>query len=634
LNESLMTMVKDAPIDVISSDALALTAFDRDVVRSLFDDLAFRSLWQRLDELGGVGEAETVMAEVDVVTATSISQIDDSLGSGAVAFEPVWDDDLLAGVILVGEPVVFVPLDLAEGLLSRLPSDGIIGHGVKPMLRAFLEAGLPPPPIAFDTMLAAWLINPAQRAPSLEDLAYKELGVDVGTTESNASASQGAFSFEESALDLETAARRAIAVEQLIDPLTNQMEARGALALYTSIELPLIAILAEMEEAGVALDTAFLEAFGQELASRIAVLQVDIHKLAGREFNVNSTLQLRSILFDELGLPVLKKTPKGAASTDASVLEKLKDEHEIVAKLLMFRELDKLRSTYVEALLKVVDEDGRVRGRFNQTGAATGRLSMEQPNLQNIPARSAEGREIRRAFISAPDSILFVADYSQIELRILAHLSSDPGLVEAFAADIDIHAATAARVNDVPLEDVTDEMRRTSKMINFGLLYGMEAFGLAQRLDIDRGDAQRHIDEYFVQFPKVQAFMSSIVDEARETGYTTTILGRRRYLPELHSRNTRDRQMGERMALNAPIQGSAADVIKKAMIDIRTEFGSMNLEAEMLLQIHDELVLEVVTSDVAEVVDLVVDLMEGVVDLSVPLKVSHATGRTLAEAQH
>jgi DNA polymerase-1 len=634
LNESLMTMVKDAPIDVISGDALALTPFDRDVVRSLFDDLAFRSLWQRLEELGGVGEAEKVLEDVDVITATTAEQLGESVTQAYVALEPVWDDDQLAGVVLAGEPILFVPLDLAPDLLKHLPRAGVVGHGVKPMLRAFLEAGLAPPGIAFDTMLAAWLINPAQRAPNLEDLAYKELGIDVGAVDTSASAPQGAFSFEESVLDLETAARRAMAVRQLIDPLNAQMEARGALSLFTSIELPLIAILAEMEEAGVALDTEFLEAFGQDLASRIAVLQVDIHALAGREFNVNSTLQLRSILFDELGLPVLKKTPKGAASTDASVLEKLRDEHEIVEKLLLFRELDKLRSTYVEALLKLVSEDGRVRGRFNQTGAATGRLSMEQPNLQNIPARSAEGREIRKAFVSAPDSLLLVADYSQIELRILAHLSNDPGLVEAFAADIDIHAATAARVNDVSLEAVTDDMRRTSKMINFGLLYGMEAFGLAQRLDIERGEAQRHIDEYFVQFPEVQAFMSGIVDEARETGYTTTILGRRRYLPELHSRNTRDRQMGERMALNAPIQGSAADVIKKAMIDIRAELVSSGLAAEMLLQIHDELVIEVAVSDVDEVTDLVVGLMEDVVELSVPLKVAHATGATLADAQH
>jgi DNA polymerase-1 len=634
LNESLMTMVKDAPIDVISGDALALAPFDRDVVRTLFDDLAFRSLWQRLEELGGVGEAETVVEEVDVITATTATQIAESVWDAGVALEPVWDDDRLAGVVVAGDPILFVPLDLAPGLVEHLPPDGVVGHGVKPMLRAFLEAELDPPAIRFDTMLAAWLINPAQRAPSLEDLAYKELGVDVGTADGGARVPQGAFSFDESALDLETAARRALASGRLVEPLTTQMEARGALSLFTSIEMPLIAILAEMEEAGVALDTAFLEAFGQELASRIAVLQVDIHKLAGREFNVNSTLQLRSILFDELGLPVLKKTPKGAASTDASVLEKLRDEHEIVEKLLVFRELDKLRSTYVEALLKLVSDDGRVRGRFNQTGAATGRLSMEQPNLQNIPARSTEGREIRKAFVSSADSLLVVADYSQIELRILAHLSSDPGLVEAFAADIDIHAATAARVNDVSLEAVTDEMRRTSKMINFGLLYGMEAFGLAQRLDIDRNEAQRHIDEYFVQFPEVQTFMSSIVDEARETGYTTTILGRRRYLPELHSRNTRDRQMGERMALNAPIQGSAADVIKKAMIDIRAELEARKLAAEMVLQIHDELVIEVTTSDAPEVVDLVVDLMEGVVDLSVPLKVAHATGHTLAEAQH
>jgi len=275
-----------------------------------------------------------------------------------------------------------------------------------------------------------------------------------------------------------------------------------------------------------------------------------------------------------------------------------------------------------------------VRGRFNQTGSATGRLSMEQPNLQNIPIRSEEGRAIRRAFVARDGASLLVADYSQIELRILAHLSQDPGLIEAFASDLDIHAATAARVNDVPLDDVTDDMRRTSKMINFGLLYGMEAYGLAQRLGIDRGEAQRHIDEYFVQFPDVRAFMSGIVDDARTTGYTTTILGRRRYLPELHSRSTRERQAGERMALNAPIQGSAADIIKKAMIDLGLRLDERGSKAEMLLQIHDELVLEVPNDELAAITDLTVEVMQGVAELSIPLKVSHASGASLADAQH
>jgi len=489
--------------------------------------------------------------------------------------------------------------------------------------------------VHFDTMLAAWVINPAQRAPSLDDLAYRELGVEVGAQdETGASTTQAAFTFEETPIDLDTPARRALAIERLVEGLSKQMEARGGAELYRTVELPLVPILAQMEHAGVGLDAEFLTVVGRDLSERVAPLQTQIHDLAGHPFNVNSTQQLRAVLFDELGLPVSKKTPKGAPSTDASVLEKLSDQHEIVASLLEFRELDKLRSTYVEALLRLVDADGRIRGRFNQTGAATGRLSMERPNLQNIPARSEEGRAIRKAFVAAEDSTLLVADYSQIELRILAHLSQDPGLIEAFANDVDIHAATAARVNGVPPQDVTDEMRRTSKMINFGLLYGMEAYGLAQRLDIDRDEAQNHIDEYFVQYPEVKAYMAGIVDEARSSGFTTTILGRRRYLPELNSQNARDRQMGERMALNAPIQGSAADIIKKAMIDLDQSLVETGYQAEIILQIHDELVLEVPIEEIDAVTALTIDTMERVASLSVPLKVSYGTGRTLADAGH
>lgn len=631
LNRRLMTMVVDAPIEDVDPADLILEPFNRDEVRTLFDELAFRSLWQRLEELGGLAPDERTALEIDVVRATAERIA--SLPTEAISVDPVWDDDALAGFVVAGEPAIFVDLDLATELFARCPT--IAGHDMKPVIRALVEANITPPEVSFDTMLAAWVINPAQRAPELADLAERELGMIVGSrAEGEVDSDQGAFDFDARSYDLDMHGRRALAVGRLVGPMTEQMDARGASELYDSIELPLVSILAAMEEAGIGIDIDFLKAYRKDLETRIADLQVAIHELAGRPFNVNSTLQLRAVLFDELDLPVLKKTPKGAPSTDASVLEKLSDEHAIVDKLLAFRELDKLRSTYVESLLTLVEPDGRVRGRFNQTGAATGRLSMEQPNLQNIPARSAEGREIRKAFVARPGSSFLVADYSQIELRILAHLSGDPGLVDAFAADVDIHAATAARVNGVSLDLVTDEMRRTSKMINFGLLYGMEAFGLAQRLDIDRAEAQRHIDEYFVQFPDVRAYMGGIVDEARSTGYTTTILGRRRYLPELHSRRTRERQMGERMALNAPIQGSAADVIKKAMIAMAEELATMRSDAEMLLQIHDELVLEVPDGELDAVTDLTVSVMQGIVDLDVPLKVSHATGKNLADAAH
>jgi len=636
LNRTMMTMIDDVPTGEIDPDTLVIQPFNRDVVRALFDELAFASLWKRLDDLGGVGESESDHLDVDVISATTVERATEALAAPSVAVEAVWAGDELTGIVCAGTPAVFVPLDLVSEVLgSEGSSVHISGHGTKPLLVALLEADIDLPTVDFDTMIAAYVINPAQRAPSLEDLAFKELGIDVaGDLEAADDASQGAFSFEESTVDIEGLARRAVAVGMMVEPLTEQLEARGGADLFTEIEVPLIAILADMEHAGVGLDTDFLTAFGIDLNERIAALQIAIHEHAGRQFNINSTLQLRSVLFDELGLPVSKKTPKGAPSTDASVLEKLANQHEIVADLLKFRELDKLRSTYVDSLLNLVEADGRVRGRFNQTGAATGRLSMERPNLQNIPARSKEGRAIRQAFVAEPGCVFLVADYSQIELRILAHLSLDSGLIDAFLNDVDIHAATASRVNDVPLEDVTDDMRRTSKMINFGLLYGMEAYGLAQRLDISRSEAQSHIDTYFDQFPDVRAYMSGIVDQARDTGYTTTILGRRRYLPELNSSRTRDRQMGERMALNAPIQGSAADIIKKAMIELDKELAEGGYSARVLLQIHDELVLEVPLDEIEAVRDLTITTMQGVADLRVPLKVSYGTGPTLAEAGH
>jgi len=636
MNRSLMTMIRDVPFDELTPQDLALEPFDRDEVKTLFDELAFSSLWKRLVDIGGVTEAERAVEDVEVITVTSSAQARDLVSGDIVAIEPVWDTDTLIGLIVAGSPCTYVPLDHSTNMLEALSrGPGVVAHDAKPVLRALLESDLPLPTIAFDTMIAAWIINPAQRAPSLDDLASRELSLDVGSREDGEPIGpQESFSFDVSPIDLETPARRALAAERLVDSLTEQMAARGGEELFTKIELPLVRILAQMEHAGVGLDTAFLEEVGKDLAVRISDLQTQIHDLAGRPFNVNSTLQLRSVLFDELGLPVIKKTPKGAPSTDASVLEKLSDQHEIVACLLTFRALDKLRSTYVEALLRLVEPDGRVRGRFNQTGAATGRLSMERPNLQNIPARTEEGRAIRRAFVAASGSTLLVADYSQIELRILAHLSRDRGLIDAFENDVDIHAATAARVNGVAPEDVTSDMRRRSKMINFGLLYGMEAYGLAQRLDINRDEAQRLIDEYFEQFPDVQGFMAGIVEEARDVGFTTTILGRRRYLPELNSSNARDRQMGERMALNAPIQGSAADIIKKAMIDLDAKLTSGRYAAEIILQIHDELVLEVPTDELDSVVDLTVDVMQGVTALSVPLKVSYGVGTTLADAGH
>jgi DNA polymerase-1 len=639
LNRELMDLVRTVDVELDGEpltdlDALRIGEWDRDRVKPVFDALAFRTLWDRLLEIGGQAAVEAEELEVEVRTALTVAGLPPGDGPPAVAL--VLDDEIPAGLMLAdADGGVFVPEAALGTVAVALAARGIVAHDAKPIIRRFLERELPPPPVAYDTALAAYVVNPAQRTPELDELAYRELGLAVTGVAEHAAAgtAQPSFDFDGSGPDLDGAARRAVAVERLVPVLKVQVEARGGTALMEAIELPLVGILAQMEDTGIGVDREFLEQLGEDLRNRLAQLETAIHEAAGGPFNVNSTLQLREVLFDRLGLPVLKKTPKGVPSTDASVLEKLRDEHPIVADLLHFRELEKLRSTYVDALLPLIEDDGRVRGRFNQMAAATGRLSQEQPNLQNIPVRSEEGRIIRRAFVADAGSRFLVADYSQIELRILAHLSGDPGLIEAFANDIDIHTATAARVADLSPEEVSPDQRRRAKMINFGLLYGMEAYGLAQRLGIDRAEAAEQIELYFSQFPDVQAFMQGIVDEARSVGYTTTILGRRRYLPELTSPNFRDRQAGERMALNAPIQGSAADIIKKAMVELDAELRTAGLGAEMLLQIHDELVLEVPDDEFEAVKALTIEVMEGIVDLNVPLRVTVADGRTLADCK-
>jgi DNA polymerase-1 len=626
LNRRLMELVRDVPVDA-EIDGFVMDALDGERVRPVFDALAFRGLWERLSELGDFQSGSVDEFEIEVITVVDVDRAAEMVHDREVAIEPIWDVGALLGVVLAGSPAIHISAD-ALGPLDGARS--IAGHDIKAFVRALIEIGQIPPAVSFDTALASWIANPAQRVPDLADLAYRELGLTVDVAADSGEASQGAFNFE-GGVDLESVARRAVAIERLVDPLTERLAARGAIGLYEEVELPLIPILARMEVAGVGVDRGFLADLGDELRERLAELEGLIHLAAGGPFNVNSTLQLREVLFERLGLPVLKKTPKGAPSTDASVLEKLRDEHEIVAHLLLYRELEKLRGTYVEALLRLVDDDGRIRGRFNQMGAATGRLSQEQPNLQNIPVRTEEGRAIRRAFVADEGCVFLVADYSQIELRILAHLSGDIGLVDAFERDLDVHAATAARIYDIDTGAVTVDQRRRAKMINFGLLYGMEAYGLAQRLGIPRDEAQDHIETYFAQFPDVRDYLRGLVEDARAEGYTTTILGRRRYLPELTSSNFRDRQAGERMALNAPIQGSAADVIKKAMIELDPQLG--RYDAQMLLQIHDELVIEVPVEHLDGVAETTREVMERVVQLRVPLKVDVASGRTLADCK-
>ena len=637
LNRELITLLTD--VDDVDADLeeMRLEPWDPQEVRRVFDGLAFQSLWSRLQELGGAAEPsleEAIDVEVTTATGDAVAGI---ASFDPLALEPVWEDgDLIGLTASDGEDAVFVPWGAFEELRPILEDPAVpkAFHDAKPVLRALREAECDLRGLAFDTALAAYVIRPASGSQSLSDTAGRVLGVEIEPpVEGEGATAQGTLDFEAEGPDLERAGRRAAAVHRLVGPLTERMEARGGASLFAEVELPLVRVLARMEEAGIGVDRDYLEELGESLRDRLATLEKSIYRAAGEPFNINSTLQLREVLFDRLGLPVVKKTPKGAPSTDASVLVKLADEHPVVEQLLAYRELEKLRSTYVDGFLPLIEEDGRIHCVFNQRGASTGRISSERPNMQNIPTRSEEGRTIRRAFVAERGHTFVVADYSQIELRILAHLSQDEGLLEAFRSRTDIHTATAARVWGVPADEVDHDMRRRAKVINFGLLYGMEAYGLAQRLGISRGEAQEQMDAYFGQFPGVRDFMDGIVTSARNDGYTETILGRRRYLPELTSGNFRERQAGERMALNAPIQGSAADIIKKAMIELDRRLEEAGDTTRLLLQVHDELVLEAPEPHVEAVVSEVREVMEGVVELSVPLDVDIGTGDSLADAK-
>ncbi len=629
LNRELMALVDNLEIGY-SLDELRVKEWDRARVKELFDSLEFHSMWDDLEAaLPAAGSAVEIL-EVETELITTADRVAALAQSDPLVVALVNDGIEPYGLAVSAGAAraAVVPFDAAGPLLERMSVLGVVGHDLKTLARELLVRGYEAPSPQMDTALASYILNPARRSYDLEELAERLLGVELVSPDSEDTAGMLPF---DSGPDLEIEGRRVEAVRRLASILEGELAERQELDLFREIELPLVPVLARMEHTGIGVDAGYLEELGAELRERLAELEAEIQDLAGEVFNVNSADQLRTILFDKLGLPVVKKTSTGKPSTDASVLRKL--DHPLVTALLEYRELEKLRSTYIDGYLPLIESDGRIRTRFNQMAAATGRLSSDSPNLQNIPVRAETGRLIRRAFVAADGYRFLVADYSQIELRILAHMSGDPFLVDAFRMGMDIHTATAARVWGIEPDAVTPAQRRTAKMINFGLLYGMEAFGLAERLGISREEAQSHIDAYFAQFQQVEEFMSQVVAEAKRDGYTTTLFGRRRYLPELKSDNYRIRQMGERMALNAPIQGTAADVIKKAMIEIDAALRSSGMGTRLVLQIHDELILEVPDDEEATAERTVVHLMEGVVELKVPLVVDVSWGRDLASVK-
>jgi DNA polymerase-1 len=486
----------------------------------------------------------------------------------------------------------------------------------------------------YDSMVAAYLLNPAGRSYELAELAWEHLHRQAPGPADLASGKNKTASMSLVPVDKMAAwsGRRAVVLLALIPVLNAKLGQIFATDLFDKVEMPLLHVLAEMEKKGVLVDVDLLKEMSTQLGQLLSISEEKIFRLAGEKFNINSPKQLQGILFEKLKLPSGKKTKEGF-STDVDVLSDLARNHELPAEILAYRSLMKLKSTYVDALPLLVDSGtGRIHTSYNQTVTATGRLSSSNPNLQNIPIRTLEGKRIRQAFIADPECILISADYSQIELRVLAHLSEDEALIEAFTSGEDIHSRTASDIFGVFPEMVNANMRRQAKVINFGILYGMSAFGLAKELGVSQKIAQAYIDGYFQRYKKVRSYLDSILEDARRDGFVCTLLKRRRYLPELKSQVHSVRQFAERMAINAPIQGTAADLIKVAMVNIAYLLQKKNLNARLIMQVHDELVVEAPVAEKEEVMALVKKEMEEVIELSVPLKVEIAFGKNWDEA--
>jgi DNA polymerase I len=652
-------LVRDLDV-AVDPDEAAIGGWDREELRRLFDFLEFRTLWDRfLEATGGdkggspTGSAPvaSLMIAVEELADTTevVARLNEWRSAGTeLAMAGSWEGregrSGLLGLALValpaGDPtevvwigdVVLTDSTVVTALGNLLGPDGVSvsAHDAKALMRSLAGWGVIFSTLRLDTAIAAYLVDPAGDQYLLEDLAERYAGVDLRSPDAPP---PGQLDLAGTGEDRSAAAgRRAAAVAGLVEPMSSALAARGMSRLYDEVERPLVLVLANMEETGVRVDVDGLRHLAGELASEAKQLEAEIQDLAGVQFVVNSTQQLREILFNKLGLTPQKRTKTGY-STDAQTLEKLRDEHPIIEALLRYREVEKLRSTYGESLLAEVAPDGRIHATFNQTVARTGRLSSDQPNLHNIPIRTEEGRRFRECFLPADGRRFLVADYNQIELRVIAHLAEDPGLVEAFRTGTDIHNVTAARIYGVEPADVTIAMRSKAKMVSYGLAYGMEAYGLAQRLAIPVDEAAQILNAYFGGFPNVKAYMDRVVAEARDRGYTETLFGRRRLIPELQSGRYQVRAAGERQAMNAGIQGLAADIFKVALVRLDAGLAEAGLASRLVLQVHDEVILEVPPDEEDAAAVAVIDAMTGAAELSVPLTINLYWGDNWAEAK-
>ncbi|MFN2504837.1 MAG: DNA polymerase I [Acidimicrobiales bacterium] len=652
-NATATPLIRDVPLDV-GLDDLHMGPWDVEAVRTLFGFLEFRTLYDRLIEAVGGQSAppEAVEAlEVDIRrvrgAAEAVTLIEGLLAPGehpAVSVFPAWVGEEgrspLAGVGLALDESTSAYLDASVlsdpsvlAVLARLFSpDGpaLEAHRAKELMRGLDRLGVDVQSLDLDTAIAAYLIDPAEGQYLLDDLTARYLGLEVRSPDAPP---PGQLDLDGTATDgAEDAGRRAQAVGRLAGALDHALDSRGLRRLYDEVERPLVRVLARMEKVGVRVDVQQLRELYEGLVAEGKRLEAEIQEIAGEPFLVNSTIQLRHVLFDKLALQPQKKTKTGF-STDAASLEKLRGLHPIIEPLLRYREVEKLRSTYGESLLSEVGPDHRIHATFNQTVARTGRLSSDRPNLHNIPIRTEEGRRIRRSFIPAEGCRFLVADYNQIELRVIAHLAQDPGLIEAFASGQDIHRATAARIFDTDPATVTIGQRSKAKMVSYGLAYGMESYGLGQRLGIPTEEAAHILAAYFEAFPHVRAYMERTVAEARDRGYTETLFGRRRHIPELSSGNYRLRQAGERQAMNAGIQGLAADIFKMALVRLDQALEAGGYASRLVLQVHDEVILEVPPDEAEAVTAVTLDAMRDVCELCVPLEVNLSWGDSWADAK-
>jgi DNA polymerase-1 len=694
-NASVTPLVRDLDVS-LADDQASLGGWDLAELRRLFEFLEFRTLWDRFIEATGAGQAEaagasdpgqpvalelvalsdgpSAVAALDrwVVSGTALAMagawdgregrselrglafaVAEEAGSDEPGAEELGAEELGAeelgaarpgagAAISAGRPAATLAWWLPGSLLAdaevRSALERAVGpggvpvsaHDAKALMRSLALLEVDFSSLQLDTAIAAYLVDPAGDQYLLEDLAARYARTAIappGTTPS------GQLDLSGTSEPARLAAERAVAVSRLVAPLSSALAHRSMSVLYDQVERPLVRVLARMELVGVRVDATELARLGRQLADEARALENQVQDLAGGPFLVNSVQQLREVLYGKLGLTPGKKTKTGY-STDNQTLEKLRDEHPIIPAILRYREVEKLRSTYTDALLAEVAGDGRIHATFNQTVARTGRLSSDAPNLHNIPIRTEEGRQLRRVFVPADGMRFLVADYNQIELRVIAHLAQDPGLVEAFRSGADIHRMTAARIFGVPPFEVTTAMRSKAKMVSYGLAYGMEAYGLAQRLTIDVDEAAQILKAYFESFPRVRAYMDQVVAEARHKGYTETLFGRRRLIPELSSDRYQVRMAGERQAMNAGIQGLAADIFKVALVRLDARLSEERLASRLVLQVHDEVILEVPPEEEAAAATAVLEAMSGAAELNVPLEVNLSWGKSWADAKY